>query len=160
MTNFPKHRGNLTPPTGTKALRARIIVGSLTSNNCSDPSFSFQLIVSGNPFSCPKTRRFWVLVQTGLISPIDTNWYCLFLFRKFPQLALAKTHYCAMTFKSLLVASLALLLTAGARAEDAGTCPQEEVCAIPCPADNPTPGIGKLQSNTLISRKKIFMAYK
>ena len=48
-----------------------------------------------------------------------------------------------MTFKSLLVASLALLLTAGARAEDAGTCPQEEVCAIPCPADNPTPGIGE-----------------
>jgi hypothetical protein len=48
-----------------------------------------------------------------------------------------------MKFKSLLVASLALLLTVGVSAEDAGTCPQEEVCAIPCPADNPTPVIGK-----------------
>ena len=51
-----------------------------------------------------------------------------------------------MAFKSLLVASLALVLTVGVRAEDAGTCPQEEVCAIPCPAENPTPGIGKCRA--------------
>ena len=50
-----------------------------------------------------------------------------------------------MPLKSLLGASLALLLAVGVSAEDAGTCPQEEVCLIPCPAENPTPAIGELQ---------------
>eukprot|EP00562_Extubocellulus_spinifer_P003685 CAMPEP_0178538068 /NCGR_PEP_ID=MMETSP0696-20121128/36917_1 /TAXON_ID=265572 /ORGANISM="Extubocellulus spinifer, Strain CCMP396" /LENGTH=745 /DNA_ID=CAMNT_0020170321 /DNA_START=16 /DNA_END=2254 /DNA_ORIENTATION=- len=51
-----------------------------------------------------------------------------------------------MVLKPLVLLG-ALLLLERARAEDSGTCGQEEVCGIPCPEDNPTPNIGSASSN-------------